>query len=376
MLPVLMATPSTGPGSPIDCALPHVRELHAYVPGAQPEGEGWTKLNTNELPYPPPPEVVAAVSAAAAQLPFYPSPTAARLRAELAAFHGVQPSQILVGNGSDDVLNLLVRVFVGPGRAAGWTVPSYSLYPTLVAINGGEMRAVPLARAIILPAAGILASGANLFFLTVPNAPTGVTFPTAAVRDLAAHFEGMLVLDEAYADFAGESMVPLVADFPRVIVVRTFSKSYGLAGARVGYAVAHADTIALLDRVRDSYNVDRLAQAAALAALSATSYYRECVTAVVASREAALARLRAWGWPTWPSVTNFVLTEPRNARGETGPAVARAAYEALSAHRVLVRYFPHQPLTAAALRISVGTPAQMDILFQHLEAWRTAEQPQ
>jgi len=364
---------TTDEPGPLRYALPHVRELNAYVPGTQPTGEGWIKLNTNELPYPPPGSVLSAVAAEAERLPLYPNPTAAPLRADLAAVHGVQPAQVFIGNGSDEVLSLLVRVFVGPGRPAGWTLPSYSLYPVLVGIAGGEIRGVPFARDMALPVDAIVSCGANLFFLTVPNAPTGVAFPLSEIRALAARFAGILVLDEAYADFAGASLVPLVAEFPNVVVVRTFSKSFGLAGARVGYAVAAQETIGLLDRVRDSYNVDRLAQAAARAALEKAWFYREQVDEVVAVREVAEARLRSWGWWTWPSVTNFLLTEPCRSGGSHGPEAARSAYEYLLANRVLVRYFPHDPFTAAALRISIGTPAQMETLFKLLDAWRTNE---
>lgn len=366
----VMSTDTVGPQQ---YALPHVRGLHAYVPGTQPSEVGWTKLNTNELPYPPPPSVVAAVAAEAERLPYYPNPTAAPLRADFAAFHGVDASRVIVGNGSDDILNLLVRVFVGGGRTAGWTVPSYSLYPVIVGIAGGEIRGVPLDRDVNLPVDAILASGANLFFLTVPNAPTGVAFPEAEIRRLAGSFDGILVLDEAYADFCGSSLVPLAVEFPNVVVVRTLSKSYGLAGARVGYAVAHPEVIGLLDRVRDSYNVDRLAQAAARAALAETPHYRKLVAEVMATREAAHGRLQAWDWWTWPSAANFLLTEPRTEDGRSGPEEARSAYDYLLAKRVLVRYFPKCPFSAAALRISIGTPAQMETLFQHLDAWRTHE---
>lgn len=355
-------------------ALAHVAALHAYTPGLQPTEPGWVKLNTNECPYPPSPRVAEAlrreVGGDGASLRLYPNPTSAPLRAEVASLHGLAEENVCVGNGSDDILNLLVRCFCGPGAAAGFTWPSYSLYPVLVGIQNGESRPVEFDRGFRLPVDRIAAARANVFFLTSPNAPTGVGFATDEIEGLLQASPGLLVVDEAYAPFAREDAIPLLGEYPNLVVVRTLSKAYALAGLRVGYALAHPTVIGLLDRARDSYNVSRLSQAAALAALGDQDYYGAVIRRIQATRDAGrrdLAERR--GWFTYPSQANFLFTEPRNARGETGPAVAQSALEFLAARRVLVRHFPSHALTASFLRVSVGTDGEMAVLNQTLDAW-------
>jgi len=363
--------------SAAELALPHVAKLHAYTPGLQPTEPGWTKLNTNECPYPPSPTVAEAirreVGTDGASLRLYPNPASAPLRAAIAKLHGVGPEQVCVGNGSDDLLNLLMRCFCGPETAAAYLLPSYSLYPVLVGIQDGARTAIDFERDMRLPVEQIAASGAAAFFLTSPNAPTGVAFPNADLERALRAFPGLLVVDEAYAPFARENAIPLLASHPNLVVVRTLSKAYALAGMRIGYILAEPAVIALVDRVRDSYNVNRLSQAAGLAALSDPGYYTDVVERVVGTRD---RYLRRWsegrGWFTYPSQTNFILTEPRNARGESGPAVARAAYDFLYARKVLVRYFPSHALTASFLRISVGTEDEMLVLDHTLDAWLKA----
>jgi len=385
-------------------ALPHVAALHAYTPGLQPTESGWIKLNTNECPYPPSPAVAAAVVAElgegnderGASLRLYPEPTSAALREAIAAHHNrelagasevgesascvntsaLRAENVCVGNGSDDILNLLVRCFcdsvdegTSASRVAGFTLPSYSLYPVLVGIANGRSIEVAFDRSMRLPVEQIAVSGASIFFLTSPNAPTGVGFSEAEIEAVLAAYDGLLVVDEAYAPFARENAVGLLARYPQLIVVRTFSKAYALAGIRVGYCLAHERVVALLDRVRDSYNVNRLSQAAALAALGDPQYYTDVVGRICATREVASARFAEAGWFCYRSQTNFLFVEPRNARGETGPAVAQAAYDFLCERRILVRHFPKHPLTAPFLRITVGTDEQMLTLWHTLQEW-------
>jgi len=395
-------TPSATASTPPDfdsLALPHVAALHAYTPGLQPTEPGWIKLNTNECPYPPSPAVAKAVAAelgadgaageVGAALRLYPEPTSAVLRAAIAAHHNttlsaagingtsaLRVANVCVGNGSDDILNLLVRCFCAEGagqgsesgRAAGFTLPSYSLYPVLVGIANGQSIEIKFDRSMRLPLEQIASSGAAIFFLTSPNAPTGVGFSAAQIEALLAAYDGLLVVDEAYAPFAREDAVGLLARYPRLIVVRTFSKAYALAGIRVGYCLAHERVIALLDRVRDSYNVNRLSQAAALAALGDPQYYAHVIAQICATRDAALIRFAEQGWFCYPSQANFLFVEPRNGRGEAGAAVAQAAYDFLRERRILVRHFP-SPLTAPFLRITVGTDAQMLTLWHTLQEW-------
>ncbi|MFI5356690.1 MAG: histidinol-phosphate transaminase [Opitutales bacterium] len=354
-------------------ALPHVVRLHAYTPGLQPSEPGWTKLNTNECPYPPSPRVAVALreelGADGASLRLYPNPKSEPLRAKIAAHHGLGPGNICVGNGSDDILNLLIRCFCTAESAAGFTLPSYSLYPVLVGVQGGSQTVIELDRSMRLPLDRIATAAAQVFFLTSPNAPTGVGFSNREIEQLLGRFPGILVVDEAYAPFARENAVALLARHPRLVIVRTLSKAYALAGIRVGYALGHPEVIGLLDRVRDSYNVSRLSQVAALAALDDPAYYETVVNRVKATRDRCVAAWAGQGWFTYPSQANFIFTEPRNARGEAGAAVARAAYDFLYAHKVLVRYFASHALTASFLRISVGTDDEMLVLQHTLEAW-------
>ena len=360
---------------PSALALPHVAKLHAYTPGLQPSEPGWVKLNTNECPYPPSPHVAEAirreVGEDGASLRLYPNPQSSPLRAAIARLHGVQPENVCVGNGSDDILNLLVRAYCSEQATLGFTVPSYSLYPVLVEIQDGRSTVVEFDRSMRLPVERIANSAAKAFFLTSPNAPTGVGFSNADLERVLAGYRGLFVIDEAYAPFARENAVPLLSRYPNVVIVRTLSKAYALAGIRVGYALAHATVIDVLDRVRDSYNVSRLSQSAALAAIRDQSYYDGVIAKVIATRDRFMADLlNRRGWNTYDSQSNFIFTEPKNARGETGPAVAKSAYEHLYANKVLVRYFPSHALTAPFLRISVGTDAEMAVLSQQLDAWQ------
>jgi histidinol-phosphate aminotransferase len=382
--------------SPSALALPHIARLHAYTPGLQPAEPGWVKLNTNECPYPPSPRVVEAlrreIGDDGAALRLYPNPRSTPLRAAVARLHGhgLAEDNVCIGNGSDDILNLLVRAFGGTGpranaavpaaaapapqaaEAIGFTLPSYSLYPVLVAIQDGCAEVLPFDRSMRLPVARMAASGARAFLLTSPNAPTGVGFTNAELEAVLAAYRGLLVVDEAYAPFAREDAVPLLARHPRLVVVRTLSKAYALAGLRIGYALAHREIIDVLDRVRDSYNVNRLSQVAALAALGDQPYFAALIARVQATRDRFARDLgERRGWFTYPSQANFLFTEPKNARGESGPAVARAAYDFLFARRILVRHFPSHALTAPFLRISVGTDREMQLLSESLDAWQS-----
>ncbi len=361
---------------PSELALPHISHLHAYTPGLQPSEAGWVKLNTNECPYPPSPRVVAALlselGSDGGALRLYPNPKSSGLRALIAQLHGLDERNVCVGNGSDDILNLLVRIFGGENTDTGFTFPSYSLYPVLVAIQNGHTEVIPFDREMKLPIEVIARSTAPVFFLTSPNAPTGVGFTGAEIEAVLKRYTGILVVDEAYALFARENAVSLLARYPRLVVVRTLSKAYALAGIRVGYALAHPEVIDLLDRVRDSYNVNRLSQVAAAAALGDAEYYATIVQKVKDTRDRCAEKWRGqWGWFVYPSEANFIFVEPKNLQGEAGASVAKSAHEFLASRKILVRYFPSHALTASFLRISVGTDDEMIVVNESLEAWRT-----
>jgi histidinol-phosphate aminotransferase len=349
-------------------ALLHVQQLHAYVPGEQPQGEGWVKLNTNENPYPPSPKVGEAVAGEVSKLRRYPDPVSFRLRAAIGERFGLTAKNVIIGNGSDNILDLITRCYVSD-QGASYTVPSYSLYPVVAGMSGKGISEVPFTRSMKLNVSGIIAENAPVFFLTSPNAPTGVMFPLSEIEAVLQGIDGILVVDEAYVDFGGETAASLLGKYENLIVVRTFSKSYALAGMRVGFAMASEGIIGMLNRVRDAYNVDRIAQAAALAAFEDVEYFEEQRQKVIATRESTFAQLNKLGWFTYPSAANLVFTEPKNAAGESGAEVAADLFEHLKQSRVLVRYFPSHPLTCSFIRVSIGTDAEMEAFLTAVTSW-------
>jgi histidinol-phosphate aminotransferase len=349
-------------------ALRHVQNLNAYVPGEQPQGEGWVKLNTNENPYPPSPKVGEAVAAEVVQLRRYPEPVSSELRAVIGARYGLTAKNVIIGNGSDNILDLITRCYVSEA-GAGHTVPSYSLYPVVAGMSGQGMIDVPFTRSMALDVDAIAAANAPVFFLTSPNAPTGVAFPLSAIEAVLQRIDGILVVDEAYVDFGGESAVALLKDYENLVVVRTFSKSYGLAGMRVGFGLASEGIIGMLDRVRDAYNVDRVAQVAALAAFQDVEYFEAQRQKVIATREMTRSQLDGLGWFTYPSAANLLFTEPKNAAGQSGAAVAASLFDFLKQSQVLVRYFPSHPLTCSFIRVSIGTDAEMEVFLTAVTSW-------
>lgn len=351
-------------------ALPHVRGLHPYTPGLQPKDGEWVKLNTNENPYPPSPRVDEAIRAGVGDaLRLYPDPRSTRLREAVAAHHGLTADSVCIGNGSDDILNLLTRAFCNREQTAAFTFPGYSLYPVLVAIENGRMIQVDFDREMRLDVEKVAATKANIVFLTSPNAPTGVPFSNEEIEGLLRAFSGLVVVDEAYADFAEENATPLLGKYPNLCVTRTFSKSYGLAGLRVGYLLGDPGLIDIVDRVRDSYNVNRLSQAGALAALQDQEYFQAVVGKIKYTRDFYRSEFEKRGWFTYPSQTNFLFTEPRDREGRAGKAVATSLYNFLCEHKVLVRHFPSHDLTSGFLRISVGSEPEMLTLAETIDEW-------
>ncbi|MGH2350728.1 MAG: histidinol-phosphate transaminase [Chloroflexota bacterium] len=339
---------------------PNVEALQPYVPGEQPEEPGWIKLNTNENPFLAPQIAEAVGEAATDALRFYPDPLCRTLREKLAERYGVPAEQIICGNGSDELLTLAVRATAGEGDRIAFPDPSYSLYETLARIQHAFPVPAPLGPEWELPVASLAAVGARLTFVVNPNAPTGTPYAPHILDELAGQLEGLLVVDEAYVDFGGETALPLLRQHQNVLVLRTMSKSFGLAGMRLGYAFGSAETITALRKVQDSYPVDRLSQVAGIAALK---HYE---TAMANAREIAARRDRyaqvlreRFGWKVWPSATNFLLAE-------TAPRAAREVFEGLRSHRILVRYFD-KPRLRGALRISVGAEAEMAALVQALD---------
>ena len=342
----------------------HVRRLAAYVPGEQPRSKNVVKLNTNENPYPPSPKCAEVLRGFDLdRLRRYPDPSCAALKAALAALNGCRPENVFVGNGSDEVLALAARAFVEDDEAIGSLDPSYSLYKTLAAIRDVKWVGLPLEAAGDAASASALARRkVSLFLWTNPNAPTGTFAEPAAIAAFARRFPGVVVVDEAYADFARASAMPLAtaAGNRNLLVMRTFSKSYSLAGLRVGYCVGPEDLIAAMYKVKDSYNVDAVAQAVALAAVRDQAWMRGNVAKVVKTRARFVRELEARGWDVIPSESNFVFARP------PAPAKAAALFESLRARNIFVRYFPG-PKTGDRLRITIGTDGQMKALLAALD---------
>ncbi|MBL4576138.1 MAG: histidinol-phosphate transaminase [Opitutaceae bacterium] len=355
-----------------DLVQPHISKLKAYTPGDQPEGSEWIKLNTNENPYPPSPKVSEAIRELDANsLRLYPDPKSLQLREAIAAHHSLEPNQVIIGNGSDDILNLLIRAFGGVGGTVGFSFPSYSLYPVLIGIGDGVTEIVDFQREMYLPVEQVRNSSAGLFLLTSPNAPTGVGFKNEKIEEVLKVHSGLFVVDEAYADFADETAIALLKKYPRLVITRTFSKSYSLAGIRVGYALAAPEAIDFLDRVRDSYNVSRLSQVAALAALEDQTYFQRVVAQVKETRMLFQAELKEKGWFVYPSQANFLFLEPKNSKGESNEDVATSLFDYLYSEKILVRYFGSHVLTSSFLRITLGTESEMKVLSKAINSWQT-----
>jgi histidinol-phosphate aminotransferase len=357
--------------SPKKLIRPLVHELHAYVPGEQPKIKGLIKLNTNENPYPPSPKVLSEVkNAVDDRLRLYPNPTAEKLRAKLAKLHGCKPGNILVGNGSDEVLALATRAFVepisksyvqSPKSLIQYFTPSYSLYPVLADIHGAAKNAVKLnADFSISAVAELKRSGqwnfdAALTLVTTPNAPSGRGYKTSELEKLCRAQKGVVILDEAYVDFARENAAKLALKFPHVLVARTFSKAYSLCFQRVGYFIGHAELIAALDKIRDSYNVNGLGQIAAEATLDELGYYRANFKKIVSTREWLTRELVKLGFHVLPSQTNFILAKP--------PAFpAKEWLQKLRDQKILVRWFS-APEVSEFLRITIGTQKEAAALL-------------
>ena len=362
---------------------PLVHALHAYVPGEQPKIKGLIKLNTNENPYPPSPRVLRTVKAAVdGRLRLYPNPSAERLREKLAKLHRCKPENIIVGNGSDEVLALAVRTFVEPKQNSEFRIqnsktadartlvqyftPSYSLYPVLADTHGALTNGVSLNADFSLPSLAELKRGrkwdfnAALTLVTTPNAPSGRGYSTRELESLCKVQRGVIVLDEAYVDFARENAMKLALKHPHVLVARTFSKAYSLCFQRVGYFVGHAELIAALHKMRDSYNVNGLGQIAAEATLDDLNHYRANFKKIITTRAKLSRDLTKLGFRVLPSQTNFILAKPPFFS-------AKDWLQKLRERKILVRWFS-APEVSDYLRITVGTAAEAEELVKAVRA--------
>jgi histidinol-phosphate aminotransferase len=332
--------------------------MTGYVPGEQPSDDGTIKLNTNENPYPPSPRVFAAIESCLTgdRLRKYPDPLGKAFRKAASQLHGVEPDSILIGNGSDEILTMLTRVFVPDGGLIASSSPSYVLYQTLAEIQGARFRAVPFTSQWQVPDPWPI-HDAQLIFLCNPNSPSGTMVKPEVLQPWLDGLECPVVLDEAYVDFADWHGLELTRQ-GKVIVTRSLSKSYSLAGIRFGYAIAEPALIRELHKVKDSYNCDVLSLAAAVAALEDQAHMRGNRDRILLTRGTMAGQLTELGFTVCVSQANFLWC--RHAHSPVRPI-----YEELKRRRILVRYMNY-PDYGDGLRISVGTDVQSDQLMTEL----------
>ena len=333
--------------------------LEAYVPGEQPQDMQYVKLNTNESPFPPSPEVLSAVNAAeTARLNLYPDPEGKALREKLAAEYGVEPDNVFLANGSDELLFFAFMAFCDSSRPVAFPDISYGFYPVYAQLLGLPYTEIPLREGFSLEPADYCGLGKNIVIAN-PNAPTGRAIPVSAIEEIVrTNPDHVVLIDEAYIDFGGESCLPLIQKYDNLLVCQTFSKFRSLAGGRLGYAIASPSLIEDLEKIKystNSYNINRLTTAAALATLDSNDYYVANSKKIQANRAYTTAELAKLGFETLPSVTNFIFTRCPGVEGG-------ALYRALKAKGVLVRHWD-KPEIADWLRVTIGTREQMDIFL-------------
>jgi histidinol-phosphate aminotransferase len=339
-------------GGPMSLVRPSISSMKGYVPGSQPDpGEGFIKLNSNENPFPPSPKVQNVLqNFPGGDLRLYPDPVSWELRAQLGEIYGFAPQQIICGNGSDDILNIVMRTFAQSGQAIGFYQPAFPLYRVLGIIHGAKVVSLPVAAPYDQPPP--LPSTLKIFFLANPNSPVGFAYPPALVSQMAQSTRGIFVVDEAYAEFANENALDLVRNLENVIVVRTVSKSYSLAGVRLGYAIGNEKWIAEMFKVKDPFNVNRMTQALVTAALQDREYFQNNIRQLIETREWITKEAVALGYRLIPSQANFIfLQPPQKGRGVK-------FYETLLTRKVLTRFYDEEGLQDG-VRMTIGTREEM-----------------
>jgi len=337
----------------------NIDKARAYEPGFQPKAADVVKLNTNENPYPPSPRAMEILANTNPEkLRRYPDPLGNEFRQAAAEIHALSPDHVMCCNGGDDLLNIAFRAFCDQSRPVAYPVPTYSLYPVLANLQGCRAIEIPFDGEFNLPAR-LAATGAALTIVCNPNAPTGSLVKVEELACLADEISGVLLIDEAYVDFAEADCIPLVRDFDNVIILRSMSKGYSLAGIRFGYALANTDLIAGLLKLKDSYNVDAVAIAVATAAIEDQDYFRQNIRKIKAERARLASQLGNLGFKVLDSSSNFILAAHKQAN-------AADVHQMLAHRNIYVRYFA-LPALRDKLRISVGTPQQNDNLLAALK---------
>ena len=334
------------------------KNLDPYIPGEQPKNQRYIKLNTNECPYPPSPQVIKAIQEAAnGDLRLYPDPEMYHLRETIGRYYGLSTNEVFVGNGSDELLALAFRAFYDPDRPILFPDVTYSFYPVYIKLFGLEQQTIRLRDDFTIPIDSMMIPNGGVV-LPNPNAPTAIALSTTEIRLLLeTHRDQVIIIDEAYIDFGGESVIPLIKEFDNLLVIQTLSKSRALAGLRIGLALGHSDLISALSRVKNSFNsytLDRLALAGAVAAFEDEEYFRRICREVIRSRDWVSHELFKMGFNLTNSKANFVFVNHSQYH-------ASVLYKKLRDKGILVRYF-NVPRIDNYLRISIGTPEDMTTL--------------
>ncbi|MDZ8189628.1 MAG: histidinol-phosphate transaminase [Nostoc sp. ChiSLP02] len=338
----------------------NVDAMASYVPGEQPQrGTQIIKLNSNENPYPPSPAALAVLQNIDGEwLRRYPEPFGGEFRQAASKVLGVPSDWIIIGNGSDELLSVVIRACAEPGRKVVYPMPTYVLYRTLAQMQDADIIEIPYGKDYSLPLEELIAIDGVVTFIASPNSPSGHVVAKDDLRKLARNLSGVLVIDEAYVDFTEENALDLVKEYENVIAIRTLSKGYSLAGLRLGFGVANPKLLHGLFKVKDSYNIDAIACAIGTAAITDQAYKNACVAKIKASRIKLAADLKQLGFQIWDSQTNFLLAQPPQGNAEY-------LYQKLKEQGILIRYFK-QPGLEDKLRISVGTEEQNQTLVEAL----------
>ncbi|BAY99457.1 histidinol-phosphate aminotransferase [Tolypothrix tenuis PCC 7101] len=338
----------------------NVDAMASYVPGEQPpRGTKIIKLNSNENPYPPSPAALEVLRNIDGEwLRRYPEPFGGEFRQAASKVLGVPSDWIIVGNGSDEILSIIIRACTEPGRKVVYPMPTYVLYRTLVEMQAADILEISYPEDYSLPLKELIAADGSVTFIASPNSPSGHVVPNEDLRKLASQLSGILVIDEAYVDFTESSALDLVHEYENVIIIRTLSKGYSLAGLRLGFGIANPKLLDGLFKVKDSYNIDAIACAVATAAITDQAYKNSCVAKIKASRNQLASDLKKLGFLVWDSQTNFLLVQPHQGNAEY-------LYQKLKEQKILIRYFK-QPRLDDKLRITIGTDEQNQTLVEAL----------
>lgn len=339
---------------------PRYAPLEAYTPGEQPRDRAYIKLNTNESPYPPSPQVLEAVTRQEVEdLRLYSDPEGKVLRERLASYYGLLPDEFFLSNGSDDILNFAFMAFAGGDVAAMFPDITYSFYPVFAQLNGVRVKTVPVKEDFSIDPSDYYQSG-SFIVITNPNAPTGMALTREQIRSIvAANPDRVVLIDEAYVDFGAESAYPLIHEFDNLLVVMTYSKSRSLAGARLGFALGNRELIADLNKLKYStnpYNVNRLTLAIGCAAVDSADYFKACCETIAKTREDTAKALRDMGFTVLPSLANFLFIKKEGLDGE-------ALYKTLKERGILIRHFSKEAIRQYN-RVTIGTEEEMAAFLQ------------